>query len=207
MKAGIIVAMSSEYDALMRAGLDTVALSGIGKVNAAATATEMILRQKPDCIINSGCAGSVRNDVEMFDIVLGRQTAHHDVWCGEPNEFGVVEGCPKRFDADPQLLALAESLELEQHLHSGLICSGDQFFISMEEDRRILRLYPDCLACDMESAAIAQVCARYGVPFLSLRIISDVHTSVEAQKASYSDFWGQLAGSSFNVMKQLIEKI
>lgn len=207
MKTGLIVAMSSEYDALKRAGLDAVALSGIGKVNAAATATEMILRQKPDCIINSGCAGSVKAELGMFDIVVGRQCAHHDVWCGEPNEFGVVEGCPQRFDADPQLLSIAEGLEVGQRLHSGLICSGDQFFISMEEDARILRLYPDCLACDMESAAIAQVCARYGVPFLSLRIISDVHTSAEAQKASYSDFWGQLAGSSFEVLKQLTDKI
>lgn len=207
MKTGLIVAMSSEYDALKRAGLEAIALSGIGKVNAAATATELILKQKPDCIINSGCAGSVKADVRMFDVVIGRQTAHHDVWCGEPNAFGVVEGCPQRFDADPHLLSAAESLQLGDRMHSGLICSGDQFFISMEEDARILSLYPDCLACDMESAAIAQVCARYGVPFLSFRIISDVHTSSEAQKSSYSDFWSQLAGDSFDVLKQLTDKI
>lgn len=207
MKAAMIVAMNSEYEALKRAGVGAVALSGIGKVNAAATATEMILTRRPDCIINSGCAGSVKDGVGVFDIVLGKQTAHHDVWCGEPNEFGVVEGCPKRFDADPYLLSIAEQLELEQKMHSGLICSGDQFFISLEEDARILRLYPDCLACDMESAAIAQVCARYGVPFLSFRIISDIHTSSEAQKQSYSGFWNELAGNSFNILKQFIEKI
>lgn len=199
--------MHSEFDALKRAGLSSIALSGIGKVNAAATATEMILRDKPDCIINSGCAGSVNAEVGMFDIVVGKQTAHHDVWCGEPNNWGVVEGCPQRFDADPYLLSRTEGLQLEQKMHSGLICSGDQFFISMEEDRRILQLYPDCLACDMESAAIAQVCARYGVPFLSFRIISDIHTSAEAQKASYGDFWAMLAGSSFDVLKQLIDRI
>ena len=92
-------------------------------------------------------------------------------------------------------------------LHSGLICTGDQFFISLDEDRRILSLYPDGLASDMESAAIAQVCRRYGVPFLSFRTISDIHTGEEAQRTSYENFWNDMADNSFTLLARLLESI
>lgn len=210
MKTGVIVAMSSELEALRRSGIQS-RLSGIGKVNAARTATELILREAPDCIINSGVAGSVSPLAGLFDVVVASETAYHDVWCGEPNAPGCVEGLPQRFPSDPQLLEVASGLvnpgSAHPHVCQGLVCSGDQFFISMEEDRRILSLYPDALACDMESAAIAQVCLHYGVPFLSLRVISDVHTGAQEQKASYEDFWKHLTDSSFAVLKSLIDRI
>ena len=208
MKAGVIVAMRREYDALKRSGVAAVTMSGIGKVNAAATATEMILRDRPDCIINSGCAGSLKADVEVLDVVIGAQCAYQDVWCGEPNLPGQVEGEPQRFDADPGLLAAAGKLEpTGGKLHSGLICTGDQFFISLDEDRRILSLYPDGLASDMESAAIAQVCRRHGVPFLSFRTISDIHTGEDAQRKSYGNFWSDIADNSFALLARLLETI
>ena len=208
MKAGVIVAMRREYDALRRSGVASVTMSGIGKVNAAATATELILRDRPDCLINSGCAGSLKADVEVMDVVIGAQCAYQDVWCGEPNLPGQVEGEPQRFDADPGLLAAAEILEpTGGKLHSGLICTGDQFFISLDEDRRILSIYPDGLASDMESAAVAQVCRRYGVPFLSFRTISDIHTGEDAQRESYADFWSDIADNSFALLARLLETI
>lgn len=204
-KVGIIVAMPSEAEALGRAGLGgCIALSGIGKANAARAATELILSQRPDCIINSGCAGSVSKRVGVGDIVIGAQVAYHDVYCG--GDWGVVEGCPQRFDADPQLLAVASGL-LKSADHTGLICTGDQFFVSLEEDKRIKALYSDALACDMESAAIAQVCAHYGVPFLSLRVISDIHTSDSAQKASYEDFWRDISDRSFAFVKDFVHAL
>ena len=208
MKAGVLVAMQSEYDALRRSGVACVEKSGIGKVNAAVAATRMILRSRPDCIINSGCAGSLCAGVEVMDVVVGAQCAYHDVWCGEPNEPGTVEGEPQRFDADPHLLAAAVAIRPEAgSLHSGLICTGDQFFISREEDMRILSLYPDALASDMESAAVAQVCRRYGVPFLSLRVISDIHVSESEQRLSYEGFWNDISDNSFSVLARLLETI
>lgn len=206
MKTGLIVAMDSEFRALRAAGIGGVRLSGIGKVNAAMSATEMILQDRPDCIINSGVAGSLSRPVASGDMVIASRVAYHDVWCGEPNDFGQVQGLPRFFDADPALLDAAASCRMDG-THVGLVCTGDQFFISTEEDARILRLYPDALACDMESAAIAQVCARYGVPFLSFRMISDVHDDEHTQRASYADFWKNLSGKSFGMLARLLEKI
>ena len=200
--------MRREYDALRRSGIAAATMSGIGKANAAATAAEMILLDRPDCIINSGCAGSLKADVRVMDVVIGAQCAYHDVWCGEPNLPGQVEGEPQRFDADPQLLAAAQKLgPATGRLHSGLICTGDQFFISLAEDRRILSLYPDGLASDMESAAVAQVCRRHGVPFLSFRTISDIHSGEDEQRSSYDSFWNDIADNSFAMLARLLESI
>ena len=207
MKTGLIVALGTEFDALCRAGVSGVVRSGIGKVGASRTATEMILRDRPDCIINSGCAGGLAPAVAVCDIVVGAQTAYHDVWCGEGNLRGQVQGLPQRFDADPALLRAARSVHTDAPLHCGLICSGDQFLTTPEDDARVLRMYPDALACDMESAAVAQVCRHYGVPFLGFRVISDVHTSREETESSYQDFWKQIADSSFSFLKQLTDTL
>lgn len=207
MKTGLIVAMTSEYEALRRAGVTGVIKSGIGKADAARAATEFILTEHPDCIINSGCAGGVGAGLNVFDIVIGGQTAYHDVWCGEGNLPGQVQGLPQRFDADPALLRAALSLQTSQPVRSGLICTGDQFLTDAEDDARVLEIYPDALACDMESAAIAQVCHHYGVPFLSFRMISDVHGSGQDATALYKDFWAKVADDSFSFLKLLIDKL
>lgn len=207
MKKGLIVAMTSEYEALRRAGVTGVIKSGIGKADAARAATEFILTEHPDCIINSGCAGGVGKGLHVCDIVVGSQTAYHDVWCGEGNLPGQVQGLPQRFDADPALLRAALSLQTAQLVRSGLICTGDQFLTSPEDDARVLGIYPDALACDMESAAIAQVCRHYGVPFLSFRMISDVHGSGQDATALYKDFWQKVADDSFAFLKLLIDKL
>ena len=207
MKKGLIVAMTSEYEALRRAGVTGVIKSGIGKADAARAATEFILTEHPDCIINSGCAGGIGAGLNVFDIVIGGQTAYHDVWCGEGNLPGQVQGLPQRFDADPALLRAALSLQTAQPVRSGLICTGDQFLTDPEDDARVLEIYPDALACDMESAAIAQVCHHYGVPFLSFRMISDVHGSGQDAMALYKDFWTKVADDSFSFLKLLIDKL
>ena len=207
MKAGLIVAMASELEALHRAGIQGAKQSGIGKADAARAATELILTDRPDFIINSGCAGGIAPGLRLFDIVLGAQTAYHDVDCGEGFEPGQVQGQPRRFDADPALLGAALALQGGHLLRSGLICTGDQFLSSPEDDARVLGIYPDALACDMESAAIAQVCRHYGIPFLSFRLISDVHGSLEEAQASYQDFWKTLADDSFTFLKQLLETL
>jgi len=207
MKIGLIVAMTTEYEALKRAGVQDVIKSGVGKADAARGTTELILTQKPDCIINSGCAGGIAPGLQVLDIVVGSQTAYHDAWCGDGFEPGQLQGQPKRFDADPALLRAAMAIKASRPIHSGLICSGDQFLTTPEEDARVLGIYPDALACDMESAAVAQVCRHYGVPFLSFRVISDTHSSHAEAEASYHNFWKDIADDSFDFLKQLIDSL
>lgn len=214
MKTGILVAMEQEYAALQGSGLpDSTGLccarSGIGKVNAACSAERMILTEHPDIIINSGLAGGMVSGMHTGDLVIASRTAYHDVWCGEGTLPGQVQGLPAFFNADGSLEATAEKVSESLRIRTwrGLVTTGDQFFISLEEDARIRAMYPDVLACDMESAAIAQVCHLHGIPFLSFRIISDVHTSVEVQKADYATFLRQFTSESFTFLKTFIEAL
>jgi len=55
--------------------------SGMGKVNAALNALEMIKTFQPDFVLNSGVAGGLDGGLKTMDTVIGRQYVYHDVWC------------------------------------------------------------------------------------------------------------------------------
>jgi adenosylhomocysteine nucleosidase len=68
---------------------------------------------------------------------------------------------------------------------------------------KIRAKYPDVHAVDMETAAIAHVCCKFNVPFLSLRVVSDT-PGVDAHTEQYQDFWDKLADRSFETIKQIL---
>ena len=226
MKIGIIVAMSSEFE-LVRAliggveknidgmnfieglvGGNTVILakSGIGKVCAAVGVVEMIRNFQPDCIINTGVAGGIDVKTRVMDIVVGKTMVYHDVWCGEGNEYGQVQGFPAHFASADILYEKALAIKTGVNLYGGMICTGDRFITDRKELDGIKERFPEGLAVDMESCAMAQVCYMYDVPFLSFRIISDM-PGVKDHTQQYKDFWTTAPEKSFEVLKQLLLKI
>lgn len=172
---------------------------GIGKVSAAVGASELIRRFSPDCIVSTGVAGGIDACLKVTDVVASQRLVYHDVWCGDGNEYGQVQGFPASYEGCSSLLKHALSLNeagMESRIHSGLVCTGDQFITNRTELDTIKQRFPDGLAVDMESAAIAQTCYLYNVPFLSFRIISDT-PGVEDHASQYADFWGTMAERSF----------
>lgn len=212
MKIGIIVAMNKEYEQIAGLHSDDIILakSGIGKVNAAITATSMILGERPDCIISSGCAGGLIPSLNPMDVIVGEQTGYHDADCGEGNELGQVQGMPVRFDADKELFEAAMSLQAAEgsKIDGGFICSGDKFCTRPEDVAAIASVFPDAKAIDMESAAIAHVCHIYKIPFLSFRMISDtIGKDSEFRIKQYRDFWAEMADRSFELFKQFVKTL
>lgn len=223
-KIGIIVAMTSEY-ALVKSllqetkecfvrgmqfvegrveGAEVVLVkSGIGKVCAAVGTIEMIRQYSPDVIVNTGVAGGIDPLTEVMDIVVGENMIYHDVWCGEGNEYGQVQGLPARFVSNKELCKLALSITCEGNVYGGLICSGDKFVTEKQELQEIKKRFPEGLAVDMESTAIAQVCYMSGVPFLSYRIISDT-PGVKDHYKQYLNFWEEAPKRSFAMITKLI---
>lgn len=181
--------------------------SGIGKVCAAVGTVEMISRYAPDCILNTGVAGGIDASLRVMDMVVGREVVYHDVWCGEGNEKGQVQGMPARYAADFSLYEAALAARSEVALCGGLICSGDRFITDRSTLEGIKRDFPDGLAVDMESGAIAQVCHLYGVPFLSCRIISDTPGHTENHALQYRNFWETAPEKSIEVLKQILMTI
>ena len=207
-----ILSNPKEQDGYIRGILNdkeiTLIQSGIGKVCAAVKTTELIDKFKPDCVINSGVAGGVGDDVKQMDIVVGTQTVYNDVWCLEPNAYGQVQDFPLYFEADKSLVAKIEEGEHNGiTIHKGLITSGDKFVAGIEEAKNIRKLFDDALAVDMESCAVAQVCYMKKTPFISLRIISDNPLRSNDNHQQYADFWGEMANKSFAVLKNLLNNI
>ena len=214
MKIGIIVAMDKELKQLQEVFRNSDVLvqkCGIGKVNAALGAQRMINEFYPDCIISSGCAGGNGDDINVQDIIVSKELCYHDVYCGKAIDdstvYGQVQGLPARYQADPELLRKALSLQTSDiKLHQGLIVTGDWFVDSKEKMREIIGHFPEAKAVDMESCAIAQTCYINKVPFISFRVISDIPLR-DTDASQYHNFWDTVAEHSFQTTRAFVESL
>lgn len=180
-------------------------LSRIGKVAAATTATALIERFGIDRIVFTGVAGGLGPGVRVGDVVLAEVFVQHDMDASPlfPRHEVPLYG-RSRFATDAALsaglaqaarqvlaqvaahvgpAAVAEFALQAPRLHTGLIVSGDRFVSTTAECRALQQALPEALAVEMEGAAVAQVCADYGVPFAALRTISD-----RADDDAHADF-------------------
>ncbi len=160
--------------------------SGIGKVHAA-LAADKACRSGADLVITTGLAGGIDSSLSQGDVVLANRVCYHDVWCGSPNVKGQVQDLPLYYEV-PQSLLEKITASVPQYFNLGLTVTGDQFLTDANRLREIKHGFPEALAVDMESAAIAQVCYLRQIPFMSLRIISDVVGKAE-QQTQYENFW------------------
>jgi adenosylhomocysteine nucleosidase len=176
-----------------------VALTGIGKVNAAITTTLVIEHFHPAEILFSGIAGGVDPALSPGDLVIGKKIAYHDYGTlgdslvRDPTRNPVThQNNPLFFASDDTLISIAErvsrGLSLEKpiegkpapHIVSGIIVTGDVFVSSQKATRRLWQQL-NAEATDMESAAVGQTCWQRGVPFIVIRSLSDAADS-DAEK-------------------------
>lgn len=65
-----------------------IAKCGIGKVNSAINAYRLILKIRPDLLINSGVAGGA--GIPIGSLLVADRIAYHDVWCGPGTDYGHI---------------------------------------------------------------------------------------------------------------------
>src|SRR5699024_4090009 len=110
--------------------------SGIGKVNAALSATILHQKYQPDYVINTGSAGGLDPSLSVGDIVISDRVIHHDVDATAFNyQYGQVPGMPESYQADRKLIQLVEeSIESINKVKckQGLIGTGDSFIQKSE---------------------------------------------------------------------------
>ncbi len=221
MKIAIIAAMSKELALLLPLidRLSTVSINGfkfytgyvgyhevvasecgIGKVNAAVGTLTLIDNFQPELVINTGVAGGT-GSASILDVVIADRIAYHDVWCGPGTIAGQAAGCPRFFECP-----LADDTFAGLNIKRGLVASGDIFVSRPEEVERILDLYPDALAVDMESGAIAQVCHIKGVPFVCIRVISDTPGGAN-NISQYENFWSDAPSHTFEILTAVLERL
>ena len=179
---------------------------GIGKVNAAVITYKIITFYHPDLVINTGVAGGASLNTRVGDILVADFVAYHDVWCGPGTNPGVADGMDVFMKCDRNVIDLAYKIHEGKRLQVGLICSGDQFISEAEEVRTIQKLFPEVLAVDMESAAIAHVCCLEDTRFNIIRVISDTPGS-GSNIDQYKNFWTEAPEKIFELVEAILENL
>jgi adenosylhomocysteine nucleosidase len=183
-----------------------IAKCGIGKVFAALCAQTLILEYKPDIIINTGIAGAVTKGLSVLDVVVADKVVQHDMdtsAIGDPK--GLISGINVIYiDANKDVSnVLAEaSKNVGNNTGFGIIASGDKFIADKSQKEQINNDF-GAVACEMEGAAIGQVCYVNNVPFSIIRTISDG----DGAEMDYMTFAKEAALRSIKTVKKFIEII
>lgn len=150
-----------------------LALSGVGKVNAAITATNLLNSYAIKALVNIGSAGGLLEGQKVSDIVVATVCQYHDFDIG-PETLSDPRFI---FESDHKLqVSLLEVLDKEKiNYHHGLLVSGDQFITKDSTAfSNIQDKFKAAVAVDMESTAIAAVADQFELPFVIIRALSDV---------------------------------
>ena len=227
LTTGIIAAMDAELD-LIAAGIEepvfsklsgvefiegtiddipiVLAKCGVGKVNAALTVQIMIDHFAVDRIVNTGVAGAIDEELYIGDVVIAEDTLHHDM---NAQVLGYKQGeIPQstssvfRTDVEiSEILRTAANMLGASEVVSGRIVSGD-IFVSDPETKEFISEKFDAKCCDMESAAIAQVCVANNMPFGIIRTISD---TASGDVADYEDFEEMSAQTAAQIVTSFLK--
>lgn len=184
--------------------------SGIGKVNAAVCAQILCDTFQVSHIINTGVAGSLKNEINIGDIVVSSDALHHDV---DVRVFGYPLGeVPQMgrlaFPADKHLAELAASVcrrvNPDIKVYEGRIVSGDQFVSDRQVKDSIIKNFQG-FCVEMEGASIAHAAYLNHVPFVIIRSISD--KADDSAEMDYPTFERAAAAHSAALVEHMLPEI
>lgn len=145
--------------------------SGIGAVNAATAAVLAVHAVRTPVVVSAGSAGGLGSGVRVGDVVIGDEYAFAGA---DASAFGYVPGqIPGMPASYPGAPALVERAQQRPGVLVGAMVSGDSFVDATNVDEVRAR-FPRALTADMETAAIAQVCYSFGIPYVAVRGVSDL---------------------------------
>ncbi|MDR2803570.1 MAG: 5'-methylthioadenosine/S-adenosylhomocysteine nucleosidase [Treponema sp.] len=210
-----------EYFTGVLEGKDIVLLRcGIGKCNAAMGAALLVNRFKPDLVINTGCAGGMNPAgctpaLNFGDVVVSSALVYHDF---DISAFGYAVGqIPGMKDAffhveksviQTSLRAIGE-LKSEGLLPASLnyteclIGSGDIFVCEAKRVEKIIKLFPNIRAVEMEGSAIAHACSLFGTRYIVIRAMSDI--AGEESPVKFDEFLPAAAKHSSEIVKRIVK--
>ena len=230
MKIGIIGAMDEEV-AILKSAMNNVTTtkiagcefyqgelngkqvvltkSGIGKVAAAVATTLLLEKFSPDTIINTGSAGGFDTNLNVGDIVISTEVRFHDVdLTAFGYEIGQMAQLPAAFEATPSLIDIAEQAAQtlpDLNIVKGLICTGDIFMADPAKTEIARNHFPTMMACEMEAAAIAQVCFQFSVPFVIIRSLSDI--AGKKSELSFEEFLPVAAKNASILVEAIVDRL
>ncbi|RII28070.1 MAG: futalosine hydrolase [Geobacter sp.] len=165
-----------------------ICAAGIGKINAAAATAALVERFRPGLVINTGCAGayqgsglSIGNLAVASEEILGDEGVVTSEGWQDLRSMGLpslVQGNRMHYNEIPLSKHAAEkAMQLADYYGVNLArgrfitvstCSG-----SRQRGEELVRLFA-AISENMEGAAVALTCLRYGVDCLEIRGISNL---------------------------------
>jgi adenosylhomocysteine nucleosidase len=183
--------------------------SGVGKVNAAVCTQVLIDRFGADVVLFTGVAGALDPVLDIGDIVISSSSVQHDM---DVTALGFPRGVipyqeTSEFRADEGLVRLAS--EAGERLFPGRcrigkVLSGDQF-VADREAVRTLHEQLGGTCTEMEGAAVAQVCAMNGVPYVVIRSMSDKADG--SAHVNFAEFTVEAANRSFALVSDMVRDL
>lgn len=163
---GIVVALPAEADSLLgsghwRAGRFVarsgacVAMAGVG-AERARIAAERLQRQGVRALMSWGVVGALVPGLQQGDVLVPSRVS------GERGEWVVDEGWRD---------ALVRSLPVRDRALDARLWCSDTPVVSVQDKRRLAER--GLHAVDMESAAVAEVAERAGLPFVAVKAVCD----------------------------------
>jgi nucleoside phosphorylase len=161
---GLVVAMRAEVPYMLQdtAGIYQigdnairVAVSGIGPQRARRAAQQVCtgsLGFIPDLLINSGFCGAARNDLDVGHLIIANRLAYRD----------------REIQLENSPIEKVVKLLVESEYHVGKLQTFNWPVLSRA------RVAGDTLAVDMEAFAIAQTAAKYQIPAIIIKAVSDI---------------------------------
>lgn len=184
-----------------------VAQCGVGKVFAGICAQTMILKFNTDHIINIGVGGSLTIRLNVCDIGIGTAVVQHDMdtsALGDP--VGLISGINKvEIPCDIKMCQALKKAATALGINccDGVIASGDCFVSDNAKKNYITDTF-GAIVCEMEGAAIGQVCFVNGVPFNVIRGVSD--NADGSADMSFEKFTEKAVEQSVKLLKLFMEE-
>lgn len=203
-----------DFHVISHGNLELIAcLCGVGKVNAGIATALLIAHYDPDAIINVGVAGGFSSDQGIMDIFVAESFVYTDV---DVTNLGLAPGQllnePARFPASADLVGVVRALDRAHRIgaavHYGLLGSADAFIRTRAQAERIRELFGGAVGCvEMEGAAIAHACHKFGKPLLSIRSLSDIAASDEDNTCDFTEFLERASEVSTNLCMSILSDL
>jgi len=129
--------------------------AGVGPLAAARGTQALLAGHRPQWVISAGFSGALDPRLKQGDIMMADSIAD-----GEGHRLSID------FKIRPEAVAATPGL------HVGRLLTVDRIVRSPEE-KRTLGQQHECLAVDMESWAVGEVCRQAKTKFMAVRIVSD----------------------------------
>lgn len=181
-----------------------ICFSGVGKANAAAAATNMIINFGVDKIFNIGLCGSCRNNIKPGDVIIAKSLEYSDVdLTGFNYPLNQLPEEPLRYEIKEEYINSLKTIIMNAQV--GAIASADSVITINNIEAFPSLADKEILGFDMEATSIAQACSKTKTDFLCVKVVSDNLTLDESSKKQYDNSFKTLSNNICDIALKTLE--